>query len=344
MNIVMSIILLPFLAISLTVHEFAHAWTASLLGDEFARRNGRVSLNPARHMSVIGTLAILLLPFGWAKPVIVNPYNFRRPRRDFLITSLAGPAANLLMVGLCLALGQLTRHSYALGSHGAPFVNLAHLGLLLLVMVNTALCVINLVPIPPLDGSRIWPMLFPKFSLALRGKGNLLCLIAVFVLFSSHALNQVIDKSQAFTQRFFPVSDESLAMGHVALANKAFDRKDYSAAMAEFDQALAVDQRVSDAHYGQAMVLNEKKSLDESLAAINRAIELSPRRALYYSLRSKIYASMGRQAEASQDAQRAVELSHKITPVHQSEEPDSMPATQPETRPSTGSLSRLLRP
>jgi hypothetical protein len=103
MNPLTSLILLPFLAVSLTVHEFAHAWSASLLGDQLARRQGRVSLNPFRHMTLLGTLAILLLPIGWGKPVMVNLYNFRRPKVDYLLTSLAGPASNLLLAGLALA-------------------------------------------------------------------------------------------------------------------------------------------------------------------------------------------------------------------------------------------------
>jgi Zn-dependent protease len=72
--------LLPGLVIGLTLHEFAHAASASLLGDDYARRQGRISLNPFRHLSLLGTLAILLFPFGWARPVPVNVYNFRRPK------------------------------------------------------------------------------------------------------------------------------------------------------------------------------------------------------------------------------------------------------------------------
>ena len=81
-----------------------HAWSASLLGDDFSRRQGRVSLNPFRHLTPLGTLAILFLPFGWGRPVPVNLYNFAHPRRDYLLTSLAGPAANFLLAAICLSL------------------------------------------------------------------------------------------------------------------------------------------------------------------------------------------------------------------------------------------------
>ena len=112
--------MLPGLVIGLSVHEFAHAWSASLLGDDFARRQGRVSLNPLRHLSPLGTLVIFLgLPFGWGKPVLVNIYNFKHPRWDYLLSSLAGPAANVIMVGLCMAVMQWTRYSFRFGAEAA---------------------------------------------------------------------------------------------------------------------------------------------------------------------------------------------------------------------------------
>ena len=103
MNLETAIFLLPGLVIGLSFHEFAHAWSASLLGDDFASRQGRVSLNPLRHLSILGTLAIFFLPMGWGKPVEVNLYNFKQPRRDYLITSLAGPLANIIIVACCIA-------------------------------------------------------------------------------------------------------------------------------------------------------------------------------------------------------------------------------------------------
>jgi len=344
MSIWLSLALLPFLATSLTVHEFAHAWSASLLGDGFARRNGRVSLNPFRHMSVMGTLAILLLPFGWAKPVVVNPYNFRRPRRDFLITSLAGPAANLLMVGLCLALAQFTRHSYALGSLWSPLIDLTHMGLLLLAMLNTTLCVINLVPIPPLDGSRIWPVLFPKFTLALKGKGNLICLVAIFALFSSHALDGIMARSMAFTQQFFPKSDRSLKGYHPGYSERGFaalGRHDNRTALREFDAAIAADNTDSEAYYGRAHVLYDMLHHEQALAAVTRAIELTGDEPRYYQLRSYIYWEMGRPAEALKDARQVTDLGGEMPAFNALTQPASRPATMPATGPATTALQHL---
>jgi Zn-dependent protease len=156
-----TILMLPGLILGLTVHEFAHAWSASLLGDGFPRRQGRVSLNPLRHMSPSGTLAVLLLMFGWAKPVMVNVFNFKHPKRDYLVAGLAGPLANIVMATACIGLMHLTNR---VGMHQpAPgfVLDLTHRVLRYAVLINVILAVLNLLPIPPLDGSKIWPCIIP---------------------------------------------------------------------------------------------------------------------------------------------------------------------------------------
>jgi Zn-dependent protease len=141
----------------LTFHEFGHAWTAMKCGDDTARLQGRVSLNPLVHIDPIGTvllpLLMIFLPFGvsrfmigWAKPVPVNPYNLRRKNFDDILVTMAGPAMNLV---LAVALVALARVGVMFQSEGAVelFARAARLSLLL--------CFFNLIPVPPLDGSHI---------------------------------------------------------------------------------------------------------------------------------------------------------------------------------------------
>jgi Zn-dependent protease len=171
--------MMPGLVIGLTLHECAHALTASWLGDRYAARQGRISLNPFRHLSFWGTLALFVLGFGWGKPVPVNLYNFRHPKRDFLLTSLAGPAVNLLVFAISLGLLSLDM-PYSVGRFLYPCL-----------VINGILAVINLIPIPPLDGSRIWPCLIPGVKPVISGKWSLIWLVVLVYIFSTHQLDFV---------------------------------------------------------------------------------------------------------------------------------------------------------
>ena len=158
------ILYLPVLLLSLTVHEFAHAWAARRYGDDTAERLGRLTLNPLAHADPIGTflLPVLGVPFGWAKPVPVNPARFRREVRmakAMMVTALAGPGANIaLAVASTVILGLLYRVvPDAVGRFaGIP----AFLGIA--IQMNVALAVFNLLPIPPLDGSRVVDNFLPE--------------------------------------------------------------------------------------------------------------------------------------------------------------------------------------
>ena len=154
------------LIFSLTVHEAAHAWSASRLGDDTARRLGRVSLNPVVHTDPIGTLLLPLIAMvsnapiiGWAKPTPVNVRNLRQPRRDHILVTAAGPASNLLIATTAsLALRVLP----GVGSSSeldliTPLTMIATQALLL----NVLLAVFNMLPIPPLDGGQILMALLP---------------------------------------------------------------------------------------------------------------------------------------------------------------------------------------
>lgn len=151
------------LMLSLSVHEFAHAWSAWKLGDDTASMQGRLTLNPVAHIDPVGTLLLPLLgiPFGWAKPVPVNPARFRREVNmgtGMMITALAGPFSNVL-----LAIASAV--SYGLTLRFAPQTIEANPGLhefLLTVMgMNVALAIFNMLPIPPLDGSRVVEKFLP---------------------------------------------------------------------------------------------------------------------------------------------------------------------------------------
>jgi Zn-dependent protease len=147
------------LVLSLSVHEWAHAYSAYRLGDDTAARQGRLTLNPLAHIDWIGSVLLPMLgvPFGWAKPVPVNPTRFTRKvhmRTGMMITAFAGPLSNfVLALGCIIALGVGLRTSVGNG----PMMELLELGF----AMNVALGVFNLLPIPPLDGSRIADWMMP---------------------------------------------------------------------------------------------------------------------------------------------------------------------------------------
>jgi Zn-dependent protease len=162
LNLLEGIMYLIPLVLSLTVHEWAHAYSAYRLGDDTAARMGRMTLNPIPHIDPIGTILLPLLniPFGWAKPVPVMASRFRRDvsmRVGIMITSAAGPLSNLVLAVICSVLfGLLLRFGLVENGGGG-------LGRLLItgITLNLGLCIFNFIPIPPLDGSRIVDGLIP---------------------------------------------------------------------------------------------------------------------------------------------------------------------------------------
>ena len=136
--------------ICITLHELAHGYVAFLMGDPTAQRAGRLTLNPIRHIDPMGLLMMVVFRFGWAKPVPVNMYYFRNPKRGMALTALAGPGCNLLLGVLFLFLYGLSYPLYVLGRWG--FVaELCYVT----AYLSIALAVFNLLPVPPLDGSKI---------------------------------------------------------------------------------------------------------------------------------------------------------------------------------------------
>ena len=151
--------------ISLSIHEFSHAFAAHKLGDPTAKSLGRLSLNPLKHLDPIGALCMVFFRFGWAKPVPISPRYFKNPKRDFAITALAGPLSNLITAVFSALLYLIlyaslrnvsfpTELALAIAQNTLDFIYVLHI-------VNVGLAIFNLIPVPPLDGSRILNVVLP---------------------------------------------------------------------------------------------------------------------------------------------------------------------------------------
>lgn len=151
---------LPVILLALTIHEWAHAYTANRFGDPTARLMGRMTLNPLAHLDLFGTLAIVLIGFGWAKPVPVNMSNLREPRRHMMWISAAGPISNLFQAAIFGVLLQIFGTSNPATPTGEFFMRVLTFG----IFINCALAVFNLIPVPPLDGSKIMYGMFKGVS------------------------------------------------------------------------------------------------------------------------------------------------------------------------------------
>ena len=139
------VLLIPVLLFALVFHEFSHGWVANKLGDPTAKYSGRLTLNPMAHLDLFGSLMILFVGFGWAKPVPVDSRYLANPRTDMMKIAFAGPASNLLLAFIAGSLIRLSGNMGALSSM-----------LIMFVQINIMLAVFNMIPIPPLDGSQIF--------------------------------------------------------------------------------------------------------------------------------------------------------------------------------------------
>ncbi len=138
------------------IHEFAHAFVADKLGDPTPRYQGRLTLNPFAHIDYLGALGILLFGFGWAKPVQVNNFNFKNSKRGMALVALAGPVSNIILAFICILLSRVV----LLVTTNIKFFYLLSF-LFYVAQINVYLAVFNLIPVPPLGGSRILAIILP---------------------------------------------------------------------------------------------------------------------------------------------------------------------------------------
>lgn len=169
---------IPGLIISMVVHEYAHARVAVALGDFTPRMMGRLTLNPLAHIDPIGMLMLLFVQFGWAKPVMINPRNFKNVRRDDCLVSLAGPLANLLTAFFAVCVMRLYVFL------GLPQTQGVVLVWQLIVIFNINFAIFNMLPLPPLDGSKVLMTFLPgrwAYKLMSLERYSFLILILLFI-------------------------------------------------------------------------------------------------------------------------------------------------------------------
>ncbi len=179
---------IPVFLLALTIHEYAHGWVANRLGDPTARLQGRLSLNPLAHLDPIGTIAIVLIGFGWARPVPVDARHFRNPQRDMMAVALAGPLSNLLMAALAAFCYRMLPWE-VLGFSWAWLIIPIRVMLRTGVWVNVLLAVFNILPIPPLDGSRVVTGLLPLRQAITFSRLEPYGFLIIFVLFFSGVMD-----------------------------------------------------------------------------------------------------------------------------------------------------------
>lgn len=184
---------LPALVLSLSIHEYAHAWVAYKLGDISQKIRGRLTLNPLSHIDPIGFIAIMLVGVGWGKPVTVDDRNFKDSRKGMMLTSLAGPASNLILailvtiiIKLLMVFGIFT--NIANSNVGGIIINM----LLYVIQFNIVFGIFNLIPLPPLDGSKVLAYFLPQkargFMYTLERYSFIIIMIIYFTNLTSYII------------------------------------------------------------------------------------------------------------------------------------------------------------
>jgi len=190
------IIWAPPILLAITLHEVAHGWTALAFGDATAQSQGRLSLNPLRHVDPVGTVLVPLLLFfaggfifGWAKPVPVNFFRLHHPKRDMAVVALAGPGANLAMaIGWALVMisGKLLYAQWPW--LGMPLYYMGHAG----IIINVIIGVLNMLPVPPLDGSRVLVGVLPDSFGQVMAKLEPFGLVILLLLLATGVLGTIL--------------------------------------------------------------------------------------------------------------------------------------------------------
>ena len=208
------IYLIPAVAIALSLHEFAHAYVSYKLGDYTQKANGRLTLNPLKHLDPMGTLCLIFFHFGWAKPVEVDPYNYKDKKEGMIWVALAGPAMNLIVGFVSIFLHYvLIKQVYMTGNVGSIkmyFITLLYMT----AIINIGLGVFNLIPLPPLDGSKILlAVLSEETYFKLMSYEQYLSLLLIGLLILGVLDGPLVAVRDAFINCFTTVSLHILGMG-----------------------------------------------------------------------------------------------------------------------------------
>jgi len=203
-NITNIAIQIVVVVMAITIHEYSHALSAFWLGDDTAKNAGRLSLNPISHLDPIGALMLLIVHIGWAKPVPINPYRFKNMKTGTALTAAAGPASNFIMAiifALCLRLfGSFSYNPMTASSFQVSMISIVGNFLFYAVLINLALGLFNLIPLPPLDGSKILggflsdEMYFKYTAKERQGAIILMIIMAVSFLFKIPILSMLINR------------------------------------------------------------------------------------------------------------------------------------------------------
>jgi Zn-dependent protease len=193
--------------IALTIHEFSHGLVSHLQGDRTPESHGRLTLNPLAHIDPLGLIALFIFRFGWAKPIPTNPSNYKKPRIGIMLTSIAGPLSNLLLSFSAIMFFIITNPTN--NSIAYLFLNPDSNAMIFfyqeVIFMNASLAVFNMIPVPPLDGSKIFASIFggkvAELIYKIEGKGTLVLLLLLYI----------------------PVVNQSLSNGIFLLVQKLFN-------------------------------------------------------------------------------------------------------------------------
>lgn len=186
---------------ALPIHEFAHGWVANKLGDHTAKNQGRLNLNPFTHFDLIGTTCLLLTGFGWAKPVPVNPFFFKNRKRDMALTALAGPVSNILLATALLIVYKILFFFVPM-AFTSQIMSVLMDAFMLMVSLNIGLAVFNLLPVPPLDGSKVIGFFLPERTMNLFYRYERIIAMVLFaVIMFTQLLNYPLSIARNFLLR-----------------------------------------------------------------------------------------------------------------------------------------------